>query len=463
VTPGHSPAGRIAAANSEAFPVAGLALGSISPGMRTGLAGGPAGGSGALSPGDSASPVRHARAIAEGKEAEMPEAHGAAGSPGESPRLRAAAAARAHESKEDEHHGHGASPRSIAAAAAAAAARAAAGGLPPPTSVPSFYTPGEGGRGRGRANAADKLEASLPAILDLFRRHNAAPAVPLPAGRPGGAVVSVAGVELSWEDAHTGLPVEHFPAVAKTLCGFPSFFAAPLFRRIRAQFVLPGASNTGGRPVGFSGTCDGVVPVPPAGAPSPTGRAPLAVRVEEAPAAGDDPADRDTTGLVPLVLFLQFWRTEVEPYDGTERFFRLVKRRAARVIEAPDFTPLLEELLAFHPGLGFLESAPEFQEKYARTVIARIFYVCDPTARRAIDLRQLRRSNVLKAFHTVDVEEDINVVNDYFSYEHFYVLYCKFWELDSDHDFLLSRADLGKMTDLTNIVLDRAFAAAAVV
>ena len=42
-------------------------------------------------------------------------------------------------------------------------------------------------------------------------------------------------------------------------------------------------------------------------------------------------------------------------------------------------------------------------------------------ARRVIDARALRRSNLLPAFHTVDVEEDINVVNDYFSYEHFYV------------------------------------------
>ena len=33
----------------------------------------------------------------------------------------------------------------------------------------------------------------------------------------------------------------------------------------------------------------------------------------------------------------------------------------------------------------------------------------------------------------VDEEADINLVNDYFSYEHFYVLYCKFWELDTDH------------------------------
>jgi hypothetical protein len=30
----------------------------------------------------------------------------------------------------------------------------------------------------------------------------------------------------------------------------------------------------------------------------------------------------------------------------------------------------------------------------------------------------------------VDLEDDINAVTAYFSYEHFYVLYCKFWELD---------------------------------
>ena len=33
----------------------------------------------------------------------------------------------------------------------------------------------------------------------------------------------------------------------------------------------------------------------------------------------------------------------------------------------------------------------------------------------------------------LDEEDDINKINDYFSYEHFYVIYCKFWELDTDH------------------------------
>ena len=30
-------------------------------------------------------------------------------------------------------------------------------------------------------------------------------------------------------------------------------------------------------------------------------------------------------------------------------------------------------------------------------------------------------------------------IMDYFSYKHFYVLYCRFWELDTDHDGVISR------------------------
>ncbi len=48
-------------------------------------------------------------------------------------------------------------------------------------------------------------------------------------------------------------------------------------------------------------------------------------------------------------------------------------------------------------------------------------------------------------------------VTDFFSYEHFYVIYCKFWELDTDHDLeidaedLLRHRDFGKwLNDLAN-------------
>ena len=42
----------------------------------------------------------------------------------------------------------------------------------------------------------------------------------------------------------------------------------------------------------------------------------------------------------------------------------------------------------------------------------------------------------------LDTEDDINAVSDYFSYEHFYVIYCKFWELDTDHDLVIDKSDL---------------------
>lgn len=47
----------------------------------------------------------------------------------------------------------------------------------------------------------------------------------------------------------------------------------------------------------------------------------------------------------------------------------------------------------------------------------------------------------------LEEEEDINQITDYFSYEHFYVIYCKFWELDGDHDLYISQADLSRYND----------------
>lgn len=45
------------------------------------------------------------------------------------------------------------------------------------------------------------------------------------------------------------------------------------------------------------------------------------------------------------------------------------------------------------------------------------------------------------------------------SYEHFYVVYCKFWELDSDHDFSLDKNDLARYNNcaLTYQIVERIF------
>ena len=73
-----------------------------------------------------------------------------------------------------------------------------------------------------------------------------------------------------------------------------------------------------------------------------------------------------------------------------------------------------------------------------------------------------RRGNLLEALAELEAQEDVNKILKYFSYEHFYVIYCKFWELDSDHNFLLSQEDLLRYGNhaLTYRIVDRIFSQA---
>ena len=80
-------------------------------------------------------------------------------------------------------------------------------------------------------------------------------------------------------------------------------------------------------------------------------------------------------------------------------------------------------------------------------VIARIFYCVNRSWSGRITIPELRKSNFLAVLATLDEEEDINQVTDFFSYEHFYVIYCKFWELDKDHDLFIDREDLSRHND----------------
>jgi len=47
----------------------------------------------------------------------------------------------------------------------------------------------------------------------------------------------------------------------------------------------------------------------------------------------------------------------------------------------------------------------------------------------------------------LEEEEEINELTEFFSYEHFYVIYCKFWELDTDHDLYIDQRDLTRHND----------------
>lgn len=85
------------------------------------------------------------------------------------------------------------------------------------------------------------------------------------------------------------MKVEDFVAITKDLCGFPSFFNAPFFRRILA---------------------------------SPANKAAAA-------APADAPAAEDAVPRITKEVFQTYWATELAPYDSVERFFRVVRHCAA--------------------------------------------------------------------------------------------------------------------------------------
>jgi serine/threonine-protein phosphatase 2A regulatory subunit B'' len=67
-------------------------------------------------------------------------------------------------------------------------------------------------------------------------------------------------------------------------------------------------------------------------------------------------------------------------------------------------------LLDTHPGLEFLKATPEFQDRYADTVIMRIFYTIDINDDSKISYREFKQSNFKEVLIQVSEEDDINKV-----------------------------------------------------
>ena len=245
------------------------------------------------------------------------------------------------------------------------------------------------------------------------------PAIPqfyFPNGRPQSAEhrAEVCGRVATLFGAEGRLGRDSFAAVTREVVELPTMFSGPLFDKIAEQ--------------------------------------------EGAAAAGEPPGD----GRVGREAFLSFYTARLALEDSAGRAFAVLQKGDRAWLGHADLRPLLLELLRCHPGLDFLREAPEFQDRYVETVVYRLFFGVARADPVRITLRELRRSDALEAFFAVDETDDINRVLRYFSYEHFYVIYCRFWELDSDHDFLLDREDVLRYGGhaLTYRCLDRVFAGA---
>ncbi|KFQ54807.1 Serine/threonine-protein phosphatase 2A regulatory subunit B'' subunit alpha, partial [Nestor notabilis] len=173
----------------------------------------------------------------------------------------------------------------------------------------------------------------------------------------------------------------------------------------------------------------------------------------------------ERTGCVSVHSFVSMWRKILcNCHDDASRFTSLLAKPSCDYLEQEDFIPLLQDVVETHPGLTFLKDAPEFHSRYITTVIQRIFYTVNRSWSGKITLTELRKSNFLQTLALLEEEDDINQITDYFSYEHFYVIYCKFWELDTDHDLYISQKDLARYSDqaLSNRIIERIFSSAVV-
>ncbi|XP_050538247.1 serine/threonine-protein phosphatase 2A regulatory subunit B'' subunit beta isoform X2 [Daktulosphaira vitifoliae] len=169
----------------------------------------------------------------------------------------------------------------------------------------------------------------------------------------------------------------------------------------------------------------------------------------------------DVSITIDLNSFLNFWKEVWSTcHDLSSKFIRILSRNPKKQTLSPEnFIVLVQDVVDSHPGLTFLKTAPEFHSRYVHTVISRIFYNVNTSWSGELSLSEIRRSDLIRVIDLLEKEEDINQVTAYFSYEHFYVIYCKFWELDRDHDLFISKTDLARHSDhaLSTRIIDRIF------
>ncbi|XP_035249735.1 serine/threonine-protein phosphatase 2A regulatory subunit B'' subunit beta isoform X2 [Anguilla anguilla] len=159
-------------------------------------------------------------------------------------------------------------------------------------------------------------------------------------------------------------------------------------------------------------------------------------------------AGGDRTGFVSVHKFIAMWRKVLQTcHDDAAKFVHLLAKPGCNYLEQEDFIPFLQDVVNSHTGLLFLKEASDFHSRYITTVVQRIFYNVNRSWTGRITCSELRKSSFLQNVALLEEDDDVNQLTEYFSYEHFYVIYCKFWELDTDHDLYIDKRDLARHND----------------
>ncbi|KAI9346228.1 hypothetical protein BDR26DRAFT_125111 [Obelidium mucronatum] len=151
----------------------------------------------------------------------------------------------------------------------------------------------------------------------------------------------------------------------------------------------------------------------------------------------------------------RWWKELTATYhDDHAIVFKIMQKSNMQNYLSPqDFQPIVDEVVQRHPGLEFLSTLAVFQARYAETVITRIFYSKINNCNERMTLAEFRKHAFLELLIKLQLDDDINSTRDVFSYKHFYVIYCKFWELDTDHNMIIEASDMfrygrGALTDM---------------
>uniref|UniRef100_A0A8C2G2M6 Protein phosphatase 2, regulatory subunit B'', beta n=1 Tax=Cyprinus carpio TaxID=7962 RepID=A0A8C2G2M6_CYPCA len=174
-------------------------------------------------------------------------------------------------------------------------------------------------------------------------------------------------------------------------------------------------------------------------------------------------AGGDRRGYVSVHKFVAMWRKVLQScHDDASKFLHLLAKPGCSYLEQEDFIPFLQDVVDSHTGLAFLKEASDFHSRYITTVVQRIFYNVNRSWTGKITCSELRRSSFLQNVALLEEEEEINQLTEFFSYEHFYVIYCKFWELDTDHDLYIDQRDLVRHNDqaVSHRIIERIFSGA---
>ncbi|OHT02233.1 phosphoprotein phosphatase [Tritrichomonas foetus] len=167
-------------------------------------------------------------------------------------------------------------------------------------------------------------------------------------------------------------------------------------------------------------------------------------------------------GLTTGEKLSKFWNKNILGRDYNERFFNFIIGNDDRDFIFPsDLIPFVKAIVKTHNSLKFLKEEELFQEKFIDFIIARCFYIMDDELRGTVGLYQFRKVDLASMFYKAERMTDVNDSQHAFNYQHFYVTFCKFWDLDSDGDGYLNKEELLKFNDsgITPIVIERYFQA----